>query len=63
MKTAELRDKSIDELHTRERDLAEQLYKLRFQRATGRIENPSKIREVKKEIARIKTLLGERARA
>ena len=41
----------------------EQLYKLRFQRATGRIENPSKIREVKKEIARIKTLLGERARA
>jgi large subunit ribosomal protein L29 len=63
MKTAELRDKSIDELHTRERDLAEQLYKLRFQRATGRIESPSKIREVKKEIARIKTLLGERARA
>jgi large subunit ribosomal protein L29 len=63
MKTAELREKSIDELHTRERDLAEQLYKLRFQRATGRIENPSKIREVKKEIARIKTLLGERARA
>jgi large subunit ribosomal protein L29 len=63
MKTTELREKSIDELHTRERDLAEQLYKLRFQRATGRIENPSKIREVKKEIARIKTLLGERARA
>ena len=63
MKTAELREKSIDELHIRERDLAEQLYKLRFQRATGRIENPSKIREVKKEIARIKTLLGERARA
>jgi large subunit ribosomal protein L29 len=63
VKTAELRDKSIDELNTRERDLNEQLFKLRFQRATGRIENPNKIREVKREIARIKTLLNERSRA
>ena len=63
MKTAELRDKSVDELNTRERDLNEQLFKLRFQRATGRIENPNKIREVKREIARIKTLLNERSRA
>ncbi len=63
MKTAELRDKSVDELNARERDLNEQLFKLRFQRATGRIENPNKIREVKREIARIKTLLGERSRA
>jgi large subunit ribosomal protein L29 len=63
VKTAELRDKSIDELNTRERDLNEQLFKLRFQRATGRIENPNKIREVKREIARIKTLLSERSRA
>ncbi len=63
MKTAELRDKSVDELNARERDLNEQLFKLRFQRATGRIENPNKIREVKREIARIKTLLNERSRA
>jgi large subunit ribosomal protein L29 len=63
MKTNELRDKSIDELNTRERELREQLFKLRFQRATGRIENPNKIREVKREIARIKTLLNERSRA
>jgi large subunit ribosomal protein L29 len=63
VKAAELRDKSIDELHTRERELNEQLFKLRFQRATGRIENPNKIRDVKREIARIKTLLNERARA
>ena len=61
-KTNELRDKSIDELHTRERELSEQLFKLRFQRATGRMENPSKMRQVRKEIARIKTLLGERSR-
>jgi large subunit ribosomal protein L29 len=62
-KTSELRDKSNDELQTRERELNEQLFKLRFQRATGRMENPSKMRQVRKEIARIKTLLGERSRA
>jgi large subunit ribosomal protein L29 len=58
-----LREKSVDELSARERDLREQLYKLRFQRATGRMENPMKMREVRREIARIQTLLGERARA
>ena len=60
-KASTLRDKSPDELHTRERELTEQLFKLRFQRATGRMENPSKMREVRKEIARIKTLLNEKA--
>jgi large subunit ribosomal protein L29 len=63
MKINELRDKSADELRSRERDLTEQLFKLRFQRATGRLENPSKMRQVRREIARIKTLLGERSRA
>ena len=63
MKVTEMRDKSVHELETREKDLSEQLFKLRFQRATGRIENPMKIRQVKREIARIKTLLGERSRA
>jgi len=57
----EMRDKTENELETREKELSEQLFKLRFQRATGRIENPMKIREVKREIARIKTLLKERA--
>ena len=63
MTTNELRDKSNDELITRERELREQLFKLRFQRATGRMENPMKIREVRREIARIKTLINERSRA
>jgi len=56
-----LRDKSPDELNSRQRELTEQLFKLRFQRATGRMENPSKMREVRKEIARIQTLLNEKA--
>ena len=63
MKIGELREKSVDELSTRERELSEQLFKLRFQRATGRMENPSKMRQVRREIARIKTLLGEKARS
>lgn len=55
-----LRDKSENELRARERDLREQLFKLRFQRATGRMENPMKMREVRREIAQIETLLHER---
>ena len=62
MKASELREKSADELQTRERDLTEQLYKLRFQRATGRMEAPSKVKQVRREIARIKTLQGEKAK-
>jgi len=59
--TPQLREKSVDELHTRERELSEQLFKLRFQRATGRMESPAKMRQVRREIARIKTLLNEKA--
>ena len=58
-----LKNKSVDELRNRERDLKEQLFKLRFQRATGRIENPMKMRQVRREIAQIETLLNERNRA
>ncbi len=61
--TPQLREKSVDELQTRERELTEQLFKLRFQRATGRIESPAKMRQVRREIARIKTVLNEKARA
>ena len=57
-----LRDKSETELRNRERDLREQLFKLRFQRATGRVENPMKMRQVRREIAQIETLLNERTR-
>ncbi len=57
-----LKEKSLDELRARERDLREQLFKLRFQRATGRVENPKKMRQVRREIAQIETLLNERTR-
>ena len=57
-----LRDKSENELRNRERDLREQLFKLRFQRATGQMENPMKMRQVRREIAQIETLLNERVK-
>ena len=63
IKASALREKSVDELHNKERELSEQLYKLRFQRATGRVENPMKMRQVRREIAQIETLLNERASA
>ena len=58
-----LTDKSLDELRARQRDLREQMFKLRFQRATGRVENPMKMRQVRREIAQIETLLNQRASA
>jgi large subunit ribosomal protein L29 len=60
MKARELREKSIDELRNAETELKEQLFKLRFQKATGQIENPIKIRMVRKDIARVETVLAER---
>jgi len=61
-KAAPLREKSIDELHTEETKLQNDLYKLRFQRATGRMESPAKMRQVRKQIARIKTILNEKGK-
>lgn len=60
MKTTEIRELSADELDTKLADLKEELFNLRFQMATGQCENPMKIRDVKKSIARIKTIQRER---
>ena len=56
MKIKEVRDLSAAELDTKLASLKEELFNLRFQMATGQCENPMKIREVKKSIARIKTI-------
>jgi large subunit ribosomal protein L29 len=63
MKAIELRERSDDELRKSLSDLEEQLFKLRFQKSTGQIENPQKIREVRKDIARVETVLKERRMA
>ncbi|MGV8040738.1 MAG: 50S ribosomal protein L29 [Thermoanaerobaculaceae bacterium] len=62
MKARELRQKSIQELTNAEGELREQLFKLRFQKATGQIQNPVKIRQVRKDIARLLTIRAERLR-
>ena len=60
MKAKEIRERSDDELRKALSDLEEQLFKLRFQKSTGQIENPIKIREVRKDIARVMTVITER---
>jgi len=60
MRAKEIRERSDDELRKNLGDLEEQLFKLRFQKSTGQIENPQKIREVRKDIARVLTVINER---
>jgi large subunit ribosomal protein L29 len=63
MKTKELREKGEGELRGREKELAEQLFALRLQKVTGQLEKPAKIREAKRELARVLTLLREKQKA
>jgi large subunit ribosomal protein L29 len=60
MKAKDIRERSDDELRKTLGDLEEQLFKLRFQKSTGQIENPIKIREVRRDIARVLTVINER---
>jgi large subunit ribosomal protein L29 len=61
MKAAELRDLSDEELRGKLRELQEELFNLRFQLATGQIENVSRIRTVRRDIARLKTVQQQKA--
>jgi large subunit ribosomal protein L29 len=63
MKASDVRAKSIDELKQQLEDLAKEAFNLRFQRAGGQLENTARVRAVRRDIARIKTILGERSRA
>ena len=56
----ELRDLSVTELEKKSADLKEELFNLRFQHATGQLENPIRIREVKRTYARVRTISTER---
>jgi large subunit ribosomal protein L29 len=57
----ELRDLSVDELRHKERDLDDQLFRLRIQKSMGQLEVPLKVRAVRRQLARVKTLLGRKA--
>ena len=62
-KIEDLRAKSDDQLVAELGDLKREAFNLRFQAATNQLERPARIKEVRRDIARIKTLQGERARA
>jgi large subunit ribosomal protein L29 len=59
MKINELKELSADELKHREAELVDQLFKLRFQKSLGQLESPMKVKNIKRDIARIKTLLNQ----
>jgi large subunit ribosomal protein L29 len=62
-KTEDLRTKTDDQLTAELTELKREQFNLRFQSATNQLENPSRIREVRRTIARIKTLQNERAKS
>ena len=59
MKASEIRDLSEDEILERERELTEELFNLRFRLATGQLENTARVRQVKRDLARMKTIIRE----
>ena len=61
VRASQLRDKSIEELRAQEQTLREQIFKLRFQKATGQAENPQTIWLVRKQLARVLTVIQEKA--
>ncbi|MCW2245566.1 large subunit ribosomal protein L29 [Azospirillum fermentarium] len=63
MKTEDIRSKSADELNDQLLQLKKEQLNLRFQKASGQLENTARVNAVRRDIARIKTILGERARA
>lgn len=61
MKASKLREMSSDELVTEEQELFKQLFQLRLQKATGQLDNVNKIRMIRKDLARVKTVIKEKA--
>jgi large subunit ribosomal protein L29 len=60
MKASEIRDMSLEEVIRKEADLKQEWFNLRFQHGTGQLENTSKLKSIKRDIARVKTLIRER---
>jgi len=63
MKARELRELNADDLRTQERDLQDQIFRLRIQKAMGQLESANKLKSVRRDLARLKTILREKTRA
>jgi large subunit ribosomal protein L29 len=59
-KIAELHELTVDDLRTRERELDDQLFRLRIQKSMGQLDTPLKVRSVRRDLARVKTLLRQK---
>jgi large subunit ribosomal protein L29 len=60
MKVGEIRELTVDELRSRANDLDDELFRLRIQKSMGQLEAPAKVRGVRRDRARIKTILREK---
>ena len=60
MKVSEIRELTLDELRQREQDIAEELFNLKFQRATAQLENKMRVRQIRRDLARVKTIIQEK---
>jgi len=60
MKVVEVRDLAVDELHQREKDLDDQLFRLRIQKSMGQLEAAHKLKLLRRDLARVKTVLREK---
>jgi large subunit ribosomal protein L29 len=60
MKVGEIRELTVDDLRAREQDLGDQLFRLRIQKSMGQLEAPVKVRLVRRDLAKVKTVLRER---
>jgi large subunit ribosomal protein L29 len=63
MKVAECRDLAVDELRQREKDMDDQLFRLRIQKSMGQLEAAHKLKSVRRDLARVKTVLREKETA
>jgi large subunit ribosomal protein L29 len=63
MKAGDIRELDVTELRTREKELDDQLFRLRIQKSMGQLEAPAKVRDVRRDLARIKTILREKQQA
>ena len=62
MKAEDVRAKTVDELSDQLNDLSKEAFNLRFQAASGQLENPARVRQVRRELAQVKTILNEKKR-
>ena len=61
MKAADIRELTMDDLHARVKDLDDQLFRMRIQKSMGQLEAPGKVRDIRRDLARIHTILREKA--